>query len=209
MSRWQQRVDDLLYDGESVEQTVDVGSAHVVVTSHRVLAFTPDLEGENFQQVDRPNVEGVGTGSRTKSDILLNYGIKAAVYGLLLVAAGYIIDFDSIIGGIDIGAAGSTGKLGLGGLLETTQAMIDLLSRLDELMLLFGGLALFLGVVFLGVFWYQRDPTLVIETAGESDDIHVPKPADDAATERLKQAVRPGGHAQPSPSTSRDSDLEL
>ena len=205
MSRWQQRVEELLYDGERVEQSVDVDSAQVVVTSHRVLAFTPDLEGENFQQVDRPNVEGLGTGSRTREEILLNYGVKAGVYGLLLVGAGYFIDFDSIVGDIDVGAAGA-GKLGLGGILDMTQTMIDLLAQLDDLMLLFGALALVLSVVFLGVFWYLREPTLVIETAGDGDDIHVPRP-DDAATEQLRQAIRPGGHA-PTPD-SQSSGVEL
>ncbi|MFC7026658.1 hypothetical protein ACFQH8_02280 [Halomicroarcula sp. GCM10025710] len=29
------------------------------MTSHRLLAFTPDREGPNYRTVDRPNVEGV------------------------------------------------------------------------------------------------------------------------------------------------------
>lgn len=191
MSGWQRRVEELLYDGETVEHSVDVDSARVVVTSHRVLAFTPELEGENFQQVDRPNVEGITTGSRTREEILLRYGVRAGVYGFLLVGAGLLIDFESIVGDIDVAAGGSAGKLGLRGILQTTQTMIDLLAQLDELLLLFGVLALVLAAVFLGVFWYLREPTLVIETAGEGQDIHVPRPADEAVTRRLERALDP------------------
>ena len=49
MAGWKSRVDDLLYDGETARETVDVGTSRVVVTSHRVLAFTPDADGENFR----------------------------------------------------------------------------------------------------------------------------------------------------------------
>jgi len=65
---WVERAEGLLYEGESVRETVPVGAGVVVVTTHRLLAFTPDREGPDFRQVDRPNVDGaevrtVGTSS--------------------------------------------------------------------------------------------------------------------------------------------------
>ena len=55
---WVERAEGLLYEGESVRETVPVGAGGIVVTTHRLLAFTPDREGPNFRQVDRPNVDG-------------------------------------------------------------------------------------------------------------------------------------------------------
>ena len=59
MSQWRERAEEMLYAGESVEETFEVDDARILVTSHRVLAFTPGAEGATFQQADRPNVAGV------------------------------------------------------------------------------------------------------------------------------------------------------
>jgi hypothetical protein len=59
---WDGSVEDLLYEGESVERTVELADGWVVVTSHRLLASTPSAEGQNLRKVDRPNVVGVGMG---------------------------------------------------------------------------------------------------------------------------------------------------
>ena len=195
MSGWRNRVDDLLYSGESVTETVDFGSTSVVVTSHRVLAFSPDSDGAAFQQVDRPNVEGVSTGAKSELS-LLERGIRTLVIGIVLVGAGFIIDFESIVGDVNLGGQ-STQQLGLGGVMGTLQSLLDLISQLDYLMRIFGALALFLSVVFFGVYWFTRDRTLVIEVAG-GDDIHVPRPSDRAdeyasRLERLISPSAPGG----------------
>jgi hypothetical protein len=73
----------------------------------------------------------------------------------------------------------------------TLQGLLNLLTQLDELLQVFGALAMLLAVVLLAVYWYTRERTLVIEVAGD-DDIHVPRPSDatDQST-RLEQAVRP------------------
>jgi hypothetical protein len=190
MSGWRNRVDDLLYSGESVTETVDFGSASVVVTSHRVLAFSPDTDGAAFQQVDRPNVEGVSTGAKSELS-LLERGIRTLVIGIVLVGAGFIIDFESIVGDVNLGGQ-STQQLGLGGVMGTLQSLLDLISQLDYLMRIFGALALFLSVVFFGVYWFTRDRTLVIEVAG-GDDIHVSRPSEraDEYANRLEQLISP------------------
>lgn len=189
MSDWRQQVEDLLYDGESVHETVDFAEASVVVTSHRVLAFTPELAGANFQQVERPNVDGVSTGAETDAN-LLERGLRFGLTGALLVLAGHFIDFGGIIGSANLNSQ-STSELGLGGVMGTLQSMLNLLSQLDDLMQTFGALALLLAVVLLGVYWYTREETLVIEVAG-GENIRLPRPADaTAARERLEHALTP------------------
>lgn len=204
MSRWQRRVDDLLYDGETIRESVDVETARVVVTSHRVLAFKPEMEGENFQQVDRPNVTGVGTGARSKRR-LLRWGLLTGVWGGLLFVAGVWFDPGSILGEPVEFDASATDEFGLGGVMRMTQAMLALLWNLDTLLLVSGALVLSLAAVLLGVYWYLRTPTLVVAVAGEQNDVHIPRPA--GATEtatRLEQAILP----EPPESQLTDADTD-
>lgn len=195
MSGWRDRVDDLLYSGESVIESVDFESTSVVVTSHRVLTFDPEGDGTTFQQVDRPNVEGISMGGQSDRG-LLERGVKTLVIGVVLVGAGLVVDFGSIVGDVDLGGQ-STQELGIGGIMGTLQRFLSLISQLDYLLRVFGALALFLGVVFFGVYWLTRDRTLVIEVAG-GDDIHVPRPSENAGDyathlERLVSPGNPGG----------------
>jgi hypothetical protein len=190
MSQWQGRVNDLLYDGESVLETVDVGTAQVVVTSHRVLAFTPEMDGRNFQQADRPNAVSVKTSALAKGD-LLERGIRYLVIGGVLIAAGTLFDFGSIMGDTDLSTGEST-QLGLGGIMEITQQLLNLMQNLDQLLQTFGALALLLAVVLLGVYWFLRDPTLVIEMAGDEEDVHIPRSENvDQIRARLEQVILP------------------
>ena len=189
MPRWQDRVEELLYDGEQVEQQVDVDTARVVVTSHRVLVFTPELDGENLRQVDRPNVVGLERGALSE-DALLTRGLRAGIWGVLLVGAGVLFDFGSLIGGVDL-TGGGTGELGLGGTLEGLQSMLELLGLLDELLLAAGAVAMLVAVAVLGLFWHRRTPTLAITVAG-GDDIHLPR-SDTTDQATLEQALASGG----------------
>ena len=189
MAGWRERVGKLLYDGEDVQERVAFDDAAVVVTSHRLLVFTPDDDGANFQQVDRPNVEGVSTGAQSEAN-LLERGLRYGLIGAVLLVAGFFINLDGLLGGVSL-TGGSSSELGLGGIMGTLQGMLNLLTRLDELLQLFGALALLLAVVLLGVYWYTREETLVIEVAG-GDDIHLPRPpgADDHRS-RLELAIAP------------------
>lgn len=192
MSGWRQRLDDLLYSGESVEETIDIDDASVVVTSRRVLAFTPTSDGPDFQHADRPNVESVTTGAQSNTDLLYR-GIKYGLVGLVLLATGLVVDFESIIGGVDLNSEAAQ-RTGLGDIMGTIQGLLNLIMQLDRLMRVFGALALVLTVVMIGVYWYTRDPTLVIEIAGDEEDIHVPRPAENAGdyADRIERAAAPG-----------------
>jgi hypothetical protein len=199
MSGWRNRVEDLLYSGESITETVDFDSARVVVTSHRVLTFDPDGDGPAFRQVDRPNVEGVSTGAESETD-LLERGARTLVIGIVLIGAGFVVDFESIVGDVNLGGQSSQ-QLGLGGVMGTLQSLLGLITQLDYLMRVFGALALFLSVVFFSVYWFTRDPTLVVEVAGD-DDIQLPRPSEraDEYAGRLEALISPA-----TPDTATDA----
>jgi hypothetical protein len=178
MPQWHDRVDQLLYDGESIEERFDIDTAHVIVTTHRVLTFTPDSTGEDFDQVDRPNVVGVtlGTGGSNSS---LWSALKYGVFGLILFIAGIILDFESIIG--DRGSFDTEGadRFGSGGILDAMDVIISVFARLDDFLVAGGLLAILVAGAYVLYYWhYQRDPVLVLETAGDRDDLHLPRPAD-------------------------------
>jgi len=191
MSRWQGRIDDLLYDGETVEETVDIDTSRLVVTSNRVLAFTPETDGEHFQQVDRPNVTGVTTAAG-REGTMLTWSVALGALGAVLVAVGVVVDFDSLVGDVGAGNAEAGRRLGVGGVLETVQRLFELLAQLDDFMRLFGVLAVLGAVALFAVYRFLREPALVVETAGDDRDIRVPQPADDPdARTRLERALFP------------------
>ncbi|MBX0324226.1 hypothetical protein EGH21_14400 [Halomicroarcula sp. F13] len=188
---WVERAGDLLYDGESIREHVRVGDGGVVVTSHRLLAFTPDRDGPNFRQVDRPNVEGVDRRSAGNADFL-EQGVKALVAGVVLVVAGQMVSLDGLVAGVSLDGVGSAGAMGLGGMLGLLQGLLRLLAQLDDIMTLFGGLALALAAVVLGVYLWSREAVLVVSVAG-GDDVELSAPEDDTVLERIRAAVRPDG----------------
>jgi hypothetical protein len=192
MTGLHERVDEMLYDGESVHERLEIESAQVVVTSHRVIAFTPDLDGQNFQQVDRPNVTGVDTGADA-NDALLSRVISTGAIGLLLVVVGSVIDFDSILGDATLSDGATSGEMGrMGSVIDTTRSMLDMFAQLDDMMRVVGALALLLAVALFGVYWLGRDSMFVVTTAGESDDIRLPRPDNVAdARHRLEAAIFP------------------
>lgn len=199
MTGWRQQVDDLLYDAETVQETVEFDAGTVVATSHRVLVFTPEGDGANFQQVDRPNVEGVKAGARGNGNLLAQ-GLKVGLVGAVLVVAGQVIDLDGLLGDVAIDSEASS-SLGVGGILRTIQDVLNLLAQLDELLQLAGALAVLLAVGLVGAYWYTRERTVVVEVAG-GEDIHVPTRAD--VTEgiaRLQRTLAPetgdGGNVTP------------
>ncbi len=175
MTRWLDRAEELLYEGEETVERVSTGEGGVVVTTHRVLAFTPDAEGSNYEAVERPNVAGVEREA-TGEQRLLGLAAKVLVVGLALTGAGLAIDMDSLIG--DVSLSSGTGAVGMGGVLSTVQTMLDLLAHLDEVVTVVGALALLVGTALLGAYAYTRRRVLVVEVAGD-EDVAVPVSGDD------------------------------
>ncbi|AJF25923.1 hypothetical protein ACNO8S_00805 [Haloarcula sp. KBTZ06] len=186
---WVARAESLLYDGEVIEADVWLDRGGVVVTSHRVLVFTPDREGSNYRQVDRPNVEGVDV--TTSGDwSFLELGVKALVVGVVLVAAGMTVSLDSLVGNVSLDSGGAASAVGIGGMLGMLQTMLTLMAQLDDLMRLFGGLALAFAAVVLGVYLWSRDRLLVVRVAGD-DDIELTAPDDESVVDRIEAAIVP------------------
>lgn len=193
---WADHVTELLYDGETVVESMDLGDARVVVTSHRVLAYTPDAEGAAFRQVDRPNVLGVSTGHRSRGT-LLRRGGRWAVIGLVLLGVGAVVDMDAIVGDVDLGG-GAGSQIGVGGVLGLVRTVLDLLRSLDEFLVVAGAIVLLLAAMVLGAYLRTREPTIVVAVAGEEPDIHLPRGEDDVAVhERLRAAISPGPSGRP------------
>jgi hypothetical protein len=188
MTRWRERAEELLYNGESIEKTVETDGARVVVTSHRLLAFAPDTGGATFRQVDRPNVTGVDTGAQSETG-LLEHTVTLGVTGVVLLVAGALLDFGAIVGDADLTGGQAAGQIGVGGVLEQLQTVLGILRNLDVYMQLLGALALLFAVLLSSICWYLRDSTLVIEVEAD-DDIHVSKPENAArAVARLERAL--------------------
>ncbi len=185
---WQSKVDDLLYESESVEEVVDIKEARVVVTSHRVLTFTPTMDGENFEQVERPNVTGVSTSALARTSLAAR-SIRYGIYSAMLMLAGLFIDFGGLIGGasFDSQSLQGTGASGIAGM---AQGMLNFFTQLDDLMRMVGALGLLVAVVIFAVYWLLRTPTLAITVAGDREDIHVPRPDDPGfAVTALEEAI--------------------
>jgi hypothetical protein len=186
---WADRADSLLYDGETVQDRIPAGTGGVVVTSHRLLAFTPDRDGANYRQVDRPNVDGVDV--RTGGEFrFLERAVKAIVVGSVLLAAGLTVSLDGMVDGISLESGGATSAVGIGGMLGPLQSTLDLLGHLDDLMRVFGGLALAFGAVVLAVYLWSRERRLVVSVAG-GEDIELDAPEDEGVVDRLQAALRP------------------
>jgi hypothetical protein len=191
MSVRRRRVEDLLFDGETVRETVGLEAGQVVVTSHRVLAFTPEGTGANFQQADLPNVESVVAGARSDGRTL-ELGLKTGAVGVVLLGTGLLVDFGRIVGDVDLGNEAAAGRIGVGGILGAVRSFLGFVRNLDQYMQLVGALALLLALALAGVYWYLRERVVVVEVAG-GDDIHVPRTAGDTeAMDRLERVIAPG-----------------
>jgi len=193
MADWSDRVEELLYEGEEVTERVSAGDAHVVVTTHRVLAFTPEMVGENFRQVERPNVTDVAVRSDGETRFLLT-GFRAGLFGVVLLAVGMAVDFGALMGDIDLSDTGSTGQLGIGGILGMVQGMISIISSLDDYMRMIGALLLLVALVPVAVYLYSRETRLVLTIAGGADLPIATSPDDaDEIVARLRDAILPDG----------------
>ncbi|WEL21975.1 hypothetical protein [Halorhabdus sp. BNX81] len=193
MADWSDRVEELLYEGETVSARVAAGDAHVVVTTHRVLAFTPQMDGENFRQVERPNVTDVAVRSDGETRFLLA-GLRAGLFGVVLLGVGLLVDFGALMGDIDLTDTGSTGQLGIGGILGMVQGMISIIYSLDDYMVMIGALLLLAGLVPIAVYLYSRETRLVLEIAG-GEDLPIAASTEDAGETvgRLRDAIFPDG----------------
>jgi hypothetical protein len=198
---WRGDVEELLYDGEAVDRTVAVGTGEVVVTSHRVLVFTPERDGKRFRQVDRPNVVGVGLDHDGNERLLVG-GLKWGVISVLLAGAGQVFSLDSLVSDISFGGGG----VGLGGVMGLLQQMLSLMAMLDELLTIVGALGVILAVGVLAVYMHTRERVLRLELAGEEDVIApVADDVDEGVVAQLESALTASSGVTPPDGTSPTS----
>lgn len=189
MPTWQSRVEQLLYDGEEVHHQVGDDRVGVVVTSHRVLAFTPEAEGPNFRAVDRPNVVDVERANTGETRWLLS-GTKWLLVGVFLVIMGFVFDFDGLFGGVEVSQ--EAGQIGLGGILGLFALLRTVFSLMDDALVLGGSLAALAGLGAIGWYLQSRSASIRIEVAGE-EDIHLPAEGlSDVEVSDLAEAIAPG-----------------
>jgi len=167
-----ERVADLLYQGEAVVEPVEIEGNAVVVTSHRVLALTPALDGPDYRHVDRPNVTEVRIeiGGSTR---WLERTVRPFLLGVVLLAGGWIVDLDGLTSGLERTDPGTAGSAGIGGIVSLAEDLGRALALLDEALLVGGALCLLLVAAFLGLYAHSRERRLVLAVAG-GDDLTIP-----------------------------------
>lgn len=203
---WAGSVEDLLYEGEDVRTRVDVDGNELVVTSHRLLAFTPEDGGENFRDVELPNVTDVGPGHEGERN-LLRTGARALAYGFVLAGVDTLVDFEALVPTTSVSVEG-TGRMGIGGLFGSLNRFLSLFAQLDEIMQTVGALILLFGVFVFAVYYLTRDRVLVVGVAGDDDDIRVPgsdEAVSVAATDLERTLFETGPAA---PERSRDAGFK-
>lgn len=158
-------IDRLLYAGEEMLVRVGRSPKEVVVTSHRLLAFTPEAEGANYHAIDRPNVEGLDVDSSGRTGLLTGGG-KALLVGVVAVVTGLLVDFDGLATAIP---STETDAMGAGGILAMLDSLRTVISLADTGLFLIGGLLAVAGAVAIAVFWLTRDHHVVVSIAGDDD----------------------------------------
>lgn len=158
-------VDRLLYAGEEVLVRVGSGNQEVIVTTHRLLALTPDGGGANVRAVHRPNVEGVDTESTGRTRIA-SIGARALLLGTIAVVVSLTVDFGGIASAIPVPEASGVGAGGILALLETLRSLVSLL---DPALRAVGAASLLAGAIAVALYWRSRDRALIVEVAGDED----------------------------------------
>lgn len=157
----------LCYGGESLEAVVPAGPGAVGVTSHRVLALTPNGPGRRFRTVDRPNVRDIEAGTSGPTSHR-DRSVTAGLGAVALLVSGTLVD----LGGLVQPVEAPTG-MGLEALFAMIEGLVAALALVDEALILLGLLALLVALGSLA--WYLRERNRVIEihVAG-GDSVRVP-----------------------------------
>ena len=173
-------VDDLLYDGEAVVETVPVDDGRVVVTTHRLLAWTPAGEGRRLRSVARPNVASVSE-AREGGERAFGVALRAGVVGVvcLVVAPLAAVDVPDVSGG----------EAALGGGLDALASLFGALALLDEALTVAGALALAVAAAAAGWFLRRRERVVRVDVAGE-DDVSVRADDPASAARGIEAALR-------------------
>lgn len=181
------RLNELLFEGEEIEERTSLDAAEIAVTTHRVLVLTPEGDGRAFDHADRPNVAGT-TVENTGEDAYLNWGVRSGVYGIALLSGGYLLKQSGVFGVLS--DAQAEGSPELGGILQVTAALSSVFETLTGLLLLVGILSVLAAGALLYRYNNSRSQELVIELAGR-DPIQIPveEAEGERAVDELQRAL--------------------
>lgn len=181
-TEWGTRLDEFLFDGERRLETVDLGPDRVLVTSHRLLVFTPTTDGENFRAIDRPNVAGVDIRHRTGENALPMAG-KLGLVGTVVLLTAFAFD-----PGWLRGSSGSDSAPANAG---TVDQSAGLLSTLDGALLSVGVVLLAAALLLAGYYALARSPVIVVWIDGDEDVVLPIRREPEAKLDALRDALRP------------------
>lgn len=178
---WSDRLDELLFDGERRLDTIALGPDRVLVTTHRLLVFSPASDGENFRAIDRPNVAGVDVRHRTGENVLPMAG-KLGLVGFVVLLIALAFDPGRLTGTAGSDPASATaGAADQAGLLYT----------LDGALLSVGVVLLAAALLLAGYYALARDPVIVVWIDGDEDVVLPVRRDPKAKLDTLRDALRP------------------
>lgn len=184
------RLSDMLFQGEEIEEEFTVEGARFAVTTHRVLVFTPDGDGRRFDHVDRPNVldASVETAGR---ESYVEWSVKSGVYGAVLLGGGLLLEVSGVLD--ELAGAAVDGRAAGPDLPDFLSALPAVLAALTDVFLAVGLLLVVVAAALTGLYYASRELELVIERAGR-DPVRVPVDGEEGeeAARRLRTAVGTG-----------------
>lgn len=200
---WTESVDQLLLEGEHVRDRVEFASSTLVVTNHRVLAFTPDRNDADFRAIDRPNVRTVTveTGGSRRAAFR---AFAVSVLGAGLVVTAALVDPTGVLDDVNAGTGTGPGDDVVGESIGTLEALLVWF----EVALLAGGLVFLAVALYFGARYARsRTSRLVVRVAGE-DDLTVPvsdAELEDGAVPALERAIGPDSEQNSIQSPAEDA----
>lgn len=180
---WVNDIDRLLHSGEEIEEKVSVGDSQVVVTTQRVMFFTPYVDGKNVRYTDRPNVAGI-KASNSGNKRVLSVGATVGLTGVFLLVLGNTLSLSVPSALNDIRGEAVPGA----GMANSVASAIELI---DTLLLILGVLFLANAAIITGYYFLKREGTVTVEVAG-GEDVELSTREDeepDRLAEKLRKAV--------------------
>ncbi|GAA0224994.1 hypothetical protein ACFFQF_09940 [Haladaptatus pallidirubidus] len=181
------RLLDMLFAGEDIEEEIELDGARIAVTSHRVLAFMPEGGGRRFDHADRPNVLNASV-QPTGRDGYLSWTIRSVVYGLILLGGAFLINSSGLLA--KLGSTEASNDQIIGDVGQMISSMAIVFGILMDALLLIGGVLFFSAFALGTLYFVTRSEELVIERAGR-DPIYVPVNGNEAedAARRIRSAL--------------------
>ncbi|WP_135824818.1 hypothetical protein [Halorussus ruber] len=181
------RLSEMLFQGEEVEDEFTVEGARVAVTTHRVLVFTPNGEGRRFDHADRPNVLDANVETTGKGSYI-EWSVRAGVYGVVFLGGGILLKASGVLD--QLGATQPPEDAPGAGIAQLVSFLPKALGALTTVLLVVGGLLAIVAGALVALYFKSRERELVIERAGR-DPMRVPVHGDDAeqVARRLRAAV--------------------